>query len=791
MIVPYKWLLDYVNIDKSITEVGDELTLSGSKVEEIIENGKEISKVVTGKILSIEKHPNADRLTICRVDIKNEIIQIVTAATNIKVGDIVPVALHGSTLAGGIKIKKGKLRGVESNGMFCSEVELGIADENSVHGIMILKEGTPIGEDIKEVLGLNGGIIDFEITSNRADCFSVYGIAREAAATFKTKLKPVNTAYKSNDEDINDYLKVEVKDDLCRRYAAKMVKNVVVKDSPEWMQQRLKEAGIRPINNIVDITNFVMVELGQPMHAFDYKFIEGSKIIVRKAEDNEKFKTLDGEERTLSSSMLVIADDKKAVAVAGVMGGENSEIKNDTNTIIFECANFDGTSVRITSKKLGLRTDASSKFEKDIDPNLIDMAISRACNLIEELGAGEIVGGIVDIYKNPLTPYKLTVSASWVNKFLGTDIKPEMMKEILESLEIKTNLIGDELNLVVPTFRQDIKIREDVAEEIARIYGYNNIPTRNIVGEAVEGIVKENQKLKKIVRETMVSSGLYECTTYSFVSPKVYNKICIPDSNAIRNAVKILNPLGEDFSIMRTTAIPSMMEVMATNYSRGINEVKLFEIAKVFIPRENDELPEEADKLVIGMYGGADFYNIKGVVENLMNALGIDRCLFVKEAENPIFHPGRTAKIIIRNKEAGVLGEVHPDVTDNYDIEERVYIAEIDLNSVFEASNLNKKYKSLPKYPSVSRDIAMLVKDEVTAAEIEGIIRANGKDIMESIKLFDVYKGKQVPEGMKSIAYSITYRAEGRTLKDEEVNKVHERIVKALEEKLDAKLREC
>ncbi|HBG39589.1 MAG TPA: phenylalanine--tRNA ligase subunit beta, partial [Clostridiaceae bacterium] len=495
MIVPYKWLLDYVNIDKSITEVGDELTLSGSKVEEIIENGKEISKVVTGKILSIEKHPNADRLTICKVDIKDEIIQIVTAATNIRVNDIVPVALHGSTLAGGVKIKKGKLRGVESNGMFCSEVELGIADEDSVHGIMILKEGTPIGEDIKEVLGLNGGVIDFEITSNRADCFSVYGIAREAAATFKTKLKPVNTAYSSNDEDINDYLKVEVKDDLCRRYAAKMVKNVVVKDSPEWMQQRLKEAGIRPINNIVDITNYVMVELGQPMHAYNYKFIEGSKIIVRKAEDNEKFKTLDGEERTLNSSMLVIADDKKPVAVAGVMGGENSEIKNDTNTIIFECANFDGTSIRLTSKKLGLRTDASSKFEKDIDPNLVEMAMNRACNLIEELGAGEIVGGTVDVYKNPLMPHKLTVSASWVNKFLGTDIKPEMMKEMLESLEIKTNLIGDELNLVVPTFRQDVKIKEDVAEEIARIYGYNNIPTRKIVGETVEGTVKKDQKL--------------------------------------------------------------------------------------------------------------------------------------------------------------------------------------------------------------------------------------------------------------------------------------------------------
>lgn len=787
MKVPYKWLRDFVDLDKNMKEVADALTLSGSKVEEVLETGKEIDKVVTGKIIKTEKHPDADKLTICKVDVGNEVLQIVTGATNIKEGDTVPVALHGSSLPGGVKIKKGKLRGVESNGMLCSEVELGIANEDSVHGIMILPEGTPIGEDIKKVLGLEGGVIDFEITSNRADCFSVYGIAREAAAAFGKKLKKMETSFKEGSGNINDCLSVEIKSGLCRRYAARMVKNIRIKPSPEWMQERLKECGVRPINNIVDITNYVMLELGQPLHAFDYRYIEGKKIIVRMAEDNEKFTTLDGKERILDSSMLVIADGKKAIGIAGVMGGENSEIKDDTDTVVFECANFNGPNIRLTSKKLGLRTDASSKFEKDIDPNLIDMALNRTCYLVELLGAGEVAGGIIDIYPNPVKPHMVEASPEWINRFLGTEIEPARMKEILESLEMKVE--GDEVfRIEVPTFRQDVKIKEDIAEEVVRIYGYDRIPSQKIVGETVEAVWTPEQKLTRMVKNLMVSCGLYEAMTYSFVSPKVFEKINLPDGHELRNTVNILNPLGEDFSVMKTTGIPSMMECLARNYSRDNKEVRLFEIARVYIP-SGDVLPYESDKLVIGMYGGVDFFTLKGIIENLLSLLGIDKAEYVRETEHPTFHPGRTAKLLVRKKQAAILGEIHPDVAENYGIEDRVYLAEIDLKTLYEAAKTERRYKALQKFPSVLRDIAMLVDENISVGELENIIRKAGKGLIESVKLFDVYKGKQVPEGLKSVAYSITYRAEDRTLKDEEVNRVHDNIVNTLKEKFGAQLR--
>jgi phenylalanyl-tRNA synthetase beta chain len=786
MKVPYKWLLEYVDLgNKDIKEVGDAMTLSGSKVEEVIEFGKEIDKVVTGKITKAERHPDADKLQICKVDIGSEVIQIVTGAANIKEGDIIPAALHGSSLPGGVKIKKGKLRGIESNGMMCSEVELGLSPEGS--GIMILPEDTPLGVDIKQILGLQGGVIDFEITSNRADCFGVYGIAREAAATFGTKLKELETSFKEQADDINHYVSVSVSDDLCRRYIARMVKNVKIGPSPDWMQQYLLDSGVRPINNMVDITNYVMLELGQPLHAFDYRYLDGKKINVRRANDEEKFTTLDGVERTLDSSMLVIADGVKAVGIAGVMGGENSEVKDDTEVIVFEAANFNGPNVRITSKKLGLRTDASSKFEKDLDPNLAEIAIKRACHLVELIGAGEVVSGAIDIYPDQVEPYSIEVSTEWINKFLGLEIEVSLMKEILTNLGMKVE--GDEiLKIEVPTFRQDVRIKEDIAEEIVRIYGYNKLPSEKMHGETVEAIWTDEQKLIRTVKGAMVANGLYEAMTYSFLSPKVFDSIKLPEDSELRNTVTILNPLGEDFSVMRTTAIPNILDSLGRNNARDNKQVALFEIARNYLKTEGD-LPEEKDMLVIGMFGNVDFYSLKGVVENLLSVLGVDKSEFAKEAENPTFHPGKTAKLLVRKKNAGVLGEIHPDVAENYGIEDRVYVAEIDLKVLFGASKLDRKYKTLPKFPAVTRDIAMLISDEVTVADIENIIRKSGKELIENVKLFDVYKGKQIPEGQKSVAYSLSYRAENRTLKDEEVNKVHDNIVKALGDKLGAQLR--
>lgn len=791
MKVPYKWLLEYVDINKdlNINDLGDALTLSGSKVEEVIAAGREIDRVITGKVLEIKKHPEAHSLVICKIDIKDEIIQIVTGAKNLTEGDMVPVALHGSSLPGGKQIRRGKLRGVESNGMMCSATELGIAGEEAADGIMILPESTPLGVDIKSLIGLDGGVIDFEITSNRSDCYGVYGIARETAATYGVKLKELETSYEDGEDDINDYLEVEVQDRFCRRYAAKMIKNVKIQESPIWMQEKLLEAGVRPINNMVDITNYIMIELGQPVHAFDYKDIGGKKIIVRRAEDDEKFVTLDDVERNLDSSMLVIADGEKSVAVAGVMGGQNSEIKDDTKTIVFEFANFNGPNIRLTAKKLGLRTDASGKFEKDLDPELALTALNRACHLVEQLGAGEIVGGVIDIYKEPKEQVVLQVSVSWISKFLGITVSTLRIKEILESLQMKATTINDDtLEIEVPSFRQDIKIKQDVAEEVCRIYGYDKIPPIKIKGEAVEAIKTKEQKLTYAVKEVMTASGLYEAVTYSFVSPRVFDYINVPTEHKFRNNVVISNPLGEDFSIMRTTLMPSMLECLGRNYAKDNKNVGLFEVAKVYIP-SNETLPDERETLCVGMYGEVDFYSVKGVIENLLSKLGINKAEFVTEDKNSSFHPGRCAKLLVRKKEAGVIGEVHTDVAENYGMDNRVYIAEIDLYTLYEAAKLEKKYKVLPKFPAVTRDIAMLVEDRITVGEIENIISRAGKELLESIKLFDVYKGKQVPEGYKSVAYSLLYRHEGKTLTDDEVNSVHDNIIKALTEKLKAQLR--
>lgn len=791
MKVPYNWLKDYVEINVDPHTLGDKLTLSGSALEEVIIQGDNIKNVVTGKITKIEKHPDADRLNVCQVNIGKEEIQIVTAATNMKEQDIVPVALHKSILADGTEIKKGKMRGVVSNGMFCSEEELGIAGDEPVHGLMILPSDAPLGMDIKEYLGLNKAILDFEITSNRPDCLSMVGMARETAATLRTNYTMPNFNYEVKcSTNINDELKVEVKDKLCRRYMARGVKNVKVEPSPSWMQERLLEAGVRPINNIVDITNFVMLEIGQPMHAFDARQIESKTIVIEKANDGEKFTTLDEIERELDSSILMIKDGSKSVAVAGIMGGLNSEIQDDTTEVIFESANFEGTNIRVSSKKLNLRSESSSRFDKDIDPNLAKLAIDRACALICELNCGEVMEGTIDIYNDVKEEGSITVNSTWINKFLGTEISKEEMKEALDSLDLITEIKNEDLIISIPTFRIDIAIKEDIAEEIARIYGYDKIPTTIFKVSTEREPKYKNELLTDKVIEIMVASGVNQSISYSFVSPKVFDKVNIPVDSELRNIVKIKNPLGEDYSVMRTTTLPSIMESLGRNYSRNNDYVRLFEIGRIYLPNENEkQLPTEKNVLTIGIYGDCDYLDLKGIVENIIDGLGISKAKYVRESENQSYHPGKTAALMVRNKKVGVFGEVHPDVTENYGINVNCYVAELDLDSLFEASTTVKSYKPLPKFPAVTRDIALLCDDSILVAEIEETIRKAGGNLVEKVQLFDIYKGAQIPEGKKSIAYAIAYRDEKKTLEDKDISKVHDKILKALEHKLGAVLR--
>ncbi len=792
MKVPVKWLKDYVDINISCKELGDLLTLSGSKVEEVIVSGDEIKNVVTAKILKIEQHPDAEKLVVCQLDIgTNEELQIVTGAKNMKEGDIVPAALHGSELPGGVKIKKGKLRGIVSNGMMCSEEELGIPTKEPVHGLMILPQDTPIGKDIVEVLALRSEVLDFEITSNRPDCLSIVGMARETAATVHTNYKMPSTNYVANNSaKIQDEICVEVKDSLCRRYMARGIKNVKIAPSPSWMAERLLEAGVRPINNIVDITNFVMIELGQPMHAFDKRMISSNCIVVDRAKDGERFFTLDDVERDLNSDTLAIKDGDKTIGIAGIMGGLNSEVKDDSTEIVFECANFDGTNIRLTSKRLGLRTEASGKFEKDLDPNLVSLAMDRACHLVLELGAGEVMDGTIDIYKEKVEKHTLEVDSNWVNKFLGLNLTKEKMKECLDSLDLNTEIKEDKLIITVPTFRSDINIREDVAEEIARIYGYNNVPTTIIKGESVRNGKYKNQVIKEKIISALLGSGLNEAICYSFVSPKVFDKILLEEDSELRNAVKIKNPLGEDYSIMRTTTIPSMMEALSRNYSRNNEIVRLFEVGKVYVKNiDIKKIPDEKNKITIGLYGNADYLDLKGIVENVFEALKIEGLSFERETENPSFHPGKTAKVCFKNICYGILGEIHPDVAENYDLDVPCYIAELDLDLLLQNAVTGAKYKSLPKFPAVTRDMAFTISEDVLVGKIEEIIKKQGGGIVENFKLFDIYKGNQIEKGKKSVAYSITYRAENRTLTDKEVEKIHNKILSTLSHVLGAELR--
>lgn len=794
MKVPYSWLKEYVNIDEKMTaqEVGDALTLSGSALEGVITQGDNIKRVVTCLITKIEKHPDAEKLSICQVDIGSEVIQIVTAATNMKEGDKVPVALHKSILADGTEIKKGKLRGEVSNGMFCSEAELGLKGEDEVDGLMILDTDAPLGIEMKEYLGLKKEILDFDITSNRPDCLSMIGMARETAATLRSEYEIPNTNFEVKSKDkIEDSIKVEVKDELCRRYMARGVKNVKIAPSPKWMQEKLLESGVRPINNIVDITNYVMLETGEPMHAFDRREISSNTIVIERATEGEKFTTLDEVERELDKSVLCIKDGNTTIALAGIMGGLNSEVKEDTTEIVFECANFEGTNIRVNSKKLGLRTESSSRFEKDIDPNLAKFALDRACALICELECGEVMDGTIDIYNSVKEEGRITVDSTWVNKFLGTSISIEEMKRCLDSVDLKTSIEGKNLVIIIPTFRVDIAIKEDIAEEIARIYGYNNIEGTIFKVQTEREPKYRNELLGEKVIKIMTASGLNQSISYSFISPKAFDKINLSDDSNLRKVVKIKNPLGEDYSVMRTTTIASMMESLARNYTRSNKEALLFEIGKVYIPGEDEEsLPTEKNILTIGMYGDVDFLNLKGIVENLIEGLGVKGVKFQRETENTSFHPGKTAKLIVGRKiEAGVFGEVHPDLNENFGIDTPCYIAEIDLDAVYDNAVTEKRYKELPKFPAVTRDIALLVDDAVLVGEIDDSIRKAGGNLVETVELFDIYKGEQIPEGKKSIAYAIAYRNPQKTLTDKEVNKVHDKILRALEHKLGAILR--
>ena len=794
MLVPLKWLRDYVDIDIDTQEFADMMTMTGSKVEKVDFFGKETNGVEVCKILEIEQHPDADRLKVTKVEVANgEILQIVTNATNIKVGDYVPVARIGAVLPGDFKIKKGKLRGVLSEGMFCGAEELTIpsafVEDHKKDGIYILdhQDSFELGMDVRDVLGINDALIEFEITSNRPDCRSIIGIAREAAVTLGKELKYPEIKVQACDEEMS--FEIDIQTDLCKRYCGRVVKDVKVGPSPYWMQRKLIEAGMRPISNIVDITNYVMLELGQPLHAFDLDDIKYNKMTVKMAEEGEKFTTLDGVERTLTSDMLVIGNQDKTLDLAGIMGGENSEIKDTTTSIFIEGASFAKENIRATSKKLGLRTEASSRFEKGIDINLAEEAVNRACQLIEELGCGTVLNGMLDYYPQKEEVQKVTVNPVRINKLLGVNVPMDQFINILESLEFKCNLVSSEvLELEVPTFRLDITEDADILEEIARIYGYDNIPSASLEGNATAGVKTEKQKFIDNVKSNSIACGLNEILTYSFVSPRGVDKINLPADDEKRNFVKIMNPLGEETSVMRTILIPNMLDVISTNISHKVEEVSAFECGNTFIPQEG--LPIETKKYCVGMYGKeVDFFVLKGVIESVLNNVGLKGYEIEPETTNLTFHPGRCAKIVYNNIYIGTFGELHPDVIENYNLGQRVYVAEINIDTVFENLNLTKSYNPLPKYPSTSRDIALIVKDEVFVKQIEDIIKANGEDLVESYKLFDVYKGAQIEEGHKSIAYSITYRSKDKTLTDEDVAKVHEKILSELSEKLNANLR--
>lgn len=775
-------------------EFRDAMTLSGTKVENFTAFDKNLDKIVVGQIESVEKHPDADKLVICQVNVGSETVQIVTGAPNIPVGSSgqkVPVVLDGGRVAGGhdggalpedgIKIKKGKLRGVESFGMMCAIEELGSSREfypdAPENGIYILGDDAQVGEDAVHYLGLDDTVFEYEITNNRVDCYSIIGIAREAAATFRKPFTPPVVTETGNAEDINDYVKVDVEaTDLCSRYTARLVKNIKLAPSPKWMQRRLASSGIRPINNIVDITNYVMEEYGQPMHAYDYDTLAGGKIVVRRAKDGEKFMTLDGQERTLDSDMLMICDGEKAVGLAGIMGGENSKITDDVKTMLFEAATFDGTNIRKATKRLGLRTDASGKFEKGLDPENALAAMNRACQLIEELGAGEIVGGVVDVYPNKKERVRVPFEPERINALLGTNVSVEEMLGYFKMLELDYDEAKQEL--IIPTFRQDLLRTADIAEEVARFFGYANIPTTLPHGASTMGKISFKQRVEDVAGEIAQFCGFSQAMTYSFESPKVFDKLKLAADAEERKTVVISNPLGEDFSIMRTLPLNGMLNSLATNYNRRNKDVKLYELAKVYVPVEGEDLPDERVQFTLGFYGDGDFFTMKGVVEEFLEKIGMSaRPEYDPEAGKTFLHPGRQAEILYKDTVIGYLGEVHPDVADTYGLGERTYIAVLDLPEILPFASFDRKYEGIAKFPAVTRDISMVMPKTVLVGEVEKIIEKRGGKLLEKYNLFDIYEGAQIKEGFKSVAYTISFRAKDRTLEDKDIQPIMEKIL--------------
>ena len=782
MDLSLNWLKEFVDTDCSDPrEFSERMTMSGSKVEGYTLTAEEIDKVVVGKVLQIEKHPDADKLVVCQIDVGSETIQIVTGASNLTVGDLVPVALDGSSLPGGIKIKKGKLRGVESFGMMCSVAELKLTVNDFPYaiedGIFVLQEDCKPGDNIVDVLNLDDTIVEFEITPNRQDCLSVIGLAREAAVTFDKPLNLHTPVVTECGGDINEYLKVEVKaPELCTRYMARVVKDVKIEPSPRWLRERLRSMGVRPINNIVDITNYVMLEYGQPMHAFDYRFVKGNQIIVRTAQNGEKITTLDEVERELTDKMLVIANAEGPMAVGGVMGGENSGVMDDTTTIVFESACFYGASIRNTSRALALRTDSSAKYEKGLDPQNCPDALNRACELISMLNCGNVVSGVIDINNAPFTPATIKLDADWINAFIGMDVSRDKMVKILTDLDFKVE--GD--TITVPSYRQDVLHKADIAEEIARFYGYDKIETTQLKG-AVNAKYTPEQKAEITINDTLLACGYSEINTFSFISPKFYDKMLVPQDSPIRDSVKILNPLGEDTSIMRTFSLPSMMQVLATNYASRNMSAKLFEIATEYIKVDGEDLPKEPKKVIIGAYGDDyDYFDLKGTVEELISELNIKDFDIEPVSDIPWYHPGRCAKLSLGEDVLGYIGEIHPVAVKNYGIGAKVYCADLDFTTLFNHSGAEKIYHKMPRFPATSRDLALICDRDLPVVTMEKAIKNAAPKLIEQVNLFDVYTGEQVESGKKSVAYNIVLRAADRTLTDEETESAVKKILKAL-----------
>lgn len=796
MLLPINWLKDYVDIEVDSKTLSDKLTMSGSHVESIISLKENMKNIVVGRIESIKAHENADKLIICKVNIGSELLDIVTAAKNVDEGDYIPLALVGATLPGGIIIEKTDFRGVDSFGMLCSLSELGYSDsvipKEIRDGIYILDKEHPLGEDISKAMGLEEDIIEFEITPNRPDCLSIIGMARETAATFASDLKLPNIEIKNEIDNIKEYIKsIEVETPNCNRYYGRTIKDVKIGPSPQWMQNKLMEAGIRPISNMVDVTNYVMLEYGQPLHAFDADKLEGRKIIVRQAKDGEIIKTLDDVDRKLSNEDIVIADEKDPIGIAGVMGGFETEISTTTKNVLLEGANFDDKSVRLTSKKFNLRSEASSRFEKGIDPNLSQIAVDRACQLIEEIGAGTVVKGNIDVYKNVKVESTITLRPERAKKILGIDISKEEMIRYLNNLGIKSEIKDGLIYSDIPTFRLDLEMEVDLIEEVGRMYGFHNIKSKPLVGVLTRGERPYDRQIEYKVKTILQGLGLNEVMTYSFISPRAYDRINVSVDDKLRNYIELINPLGEDYSVMRTTLIPNMLDLLSRNYNRGIKQCLFYEIGNIFIPKELPvtRLPDEKKVISFGVYGEKDFYYLKEVIDKTLDKLGIKGAEYIKEKDLDTFHPGRTAKIILNGKDLGVIGEIHPDVSENYEIKDKVYIGWVDFEKIIKETNLDIKFKSLPKYPSINRDIALILNRDIPVGDIEKLIKKHGEELIEKIELFDVYTGDQIPEEMKSVAYSITYRSSDRTLIDKEVSDIQNAIIDDLKQAYDAELR--